>query len=429
MTLRDDLTLGQKIRQLRLEKHLSQSQLAEGICHVTAISQLERDKFNPRPDLLFQLAQRLGVAVESLVELQSIPVEFVLDMISVYLEKRSLDKAADLIEDLEIRSLDRLEKVQVKLLRSELLRQEKKYDQVLSLLESLLLSDITILDDRMLAVIYNRMGTVHFALNNIVKAYANYQKAFEYTHRLPAGDFVTAKIHFNLARVSGWFGFADDSLVHLEIATDIYKAANKTDALADAYFALGIEYKNKRDYANASVHLKNAIALYRAHELVEMELRARQEYACNIRRLTDLDGAEVELLEIAERYAEKGDTIFEVYTVARLCYMLLDSPRRYDAKLYMDRLDKLDLEENNPIVAFILRVKARLFLLIGDVENAIFTAEKSAEKFGRLALRREQGKSMRVVADALMAAGRYKEAAELSTRILDIYQERKVDVI
>jgi transcriptional regulator with XRE-family HTH domain len=59
-----DLTLGQRIRRLRTEMHMTQNQLADGDCTNGYISAIEKGRVKtPRPELLKRLAHRLGVSV------------------------------------------------------------------------------------------------------------------------------------------------------------------------------------------------------------------------------------------------------------------------------------------------------------------------------------------------------------------------------
>ncbi|MBX5437631.1 MAG: tetratricopeptide repeat protein [Alicyclobacillaceae bacterium] len=54
-------SLGQKIRDLRKQRKLTQQELAAGLVTASMISQIESDRVTPSPRLLEQIAQRLGV--------------------------------------------------------------------------------------------------------------------------------------------------------------------------------------------------------------------------------------------------------------------------------------------------------------------------------------------------------------------------------
>lgn len=60
------MPFGAKIRELRIKKGLTQSELAEGICTPSMISLIESDRANPSDKVLLALADRLGVTLEEL---------------------------------------------------------------------------------------------------------------------------------------------------------------------------------------------------------------------------------------------------------------------------------------------------------------------------------------------------------------------------
>lgn len=60
-------TFGQRLRQFRLKKGFTQSQLAEGIITASMCSQMESDKARPSWHVLEQIAQKLEISVDELI--------------------------------------------------------------------------------------------------------------------------------------------------------------------------------------------------------------------------------------------------------------------------------------------------------------------------------------------------------------------------
>ncbi|WP_048000692.1 helix-turn-helix domain-containing protein [Lactiplantibacillus herbarum] len=60
------MALGQTLKQTRLEQHLSQRQVATGICAQSMLSAIENERYVPNARLLLALCQRLGIAVSTL---------------------------------------------------------------------------------------------------------------------------------------------------------------------------------------------------------------------------------------------------------------------------------------------------------------------------------------------------------------------------
>ena len=61
------LTLGQRIRDLRMKKGFTQTELARGICTASLVSQCESDRAKPSYKTLAQFADRLEVSLEQLI--------------------------------------------------------------------------------------------------------------------------------------------------------------------------------------------------------------------------------------------------------------------------------------------------------------------------------------------------------------------------
>ena len=65
------MAFGQKIKQIRLEKGLSQEKVAKdmGYPNNTYVSDVERGRFIPQPDKLEKLASALGITYEEIEDL------------------------------------------------------------------------------------------------------------------------------------------------------------------------------------------------------------------------------------------------------------------------------------------------------------------------------------------------------------------------
>ena len=64
--------IGERIRQLRLHKKLTQGELVDGICSITYLSRVENNQIKPSYNCLSKIAYRLGVAL-TIVQKDDIP--------------------------------------------------------------------------------------------------------------------------------------------------------------------------------------------------------------------------------------------------------------------------------------------------------------------------------------------------------------------
>ena len=79
-------SLGQRIRELRLRKGLTQIDLAAGLCTPSMISQIESDRARPSYKMLFAISERLDVPLERLL----VDVELNLEVVSTYKMARAM---------------------------------------------------------------------------------------------------------------------------------------------------------------------------------------------------------------------------------------------------------------------------------------------------------------------------------------------------
>ena len=54
-----DKMVGERIRQLRIHKQLTQKELTEGICSITYLSRIENGQINPSAEFLRKVSKRL----------------------------------------------------------------------------------------------------------------------------------------------------------------------------------------------------------------------------------------------------------------------------------------------------------------------------------------------------------------------------------
>lgn len=91
-------SLGQRIRELRKRRHMTQAQLCDGLVTPSMISQIEADKATPSPALMSSLATRLGVTVDYFADDLSVRA----DLMHTYRRGRSLMERGDYTEALPL---------------------------------------------------------------------------------------------------------------------------------------------------------------------------------------------------------------------------------------------------------------------------------------------------------------------------------------
>ncbi|GMA52462.1 hypothetical protein GCM10025857_38190 [Alicyclobacillus contaminans] len=198
------LTLGQKIRKLRKERRLTQTELAAGIVTPSMISQIEADKATPSPPLLAKLADRLGV----------LPSFFADDLSAKSGLTHAYRRAKHLMDsehyDLAIPILRSLLQPLAPQFREEMLLQDlaicyehtTRYDDAITVYERLVQLALERDDAASAVQCYFRIGAMERRRNRIGLARLHWTKAAELLRRHPELEMPLAtKIHANLARI------------------------------------------------------------------------------------------------------------------------------------------------------------------------------------------------------------------------------------
>lgn len=94
--------IGERVKCYRLNRGLSQGELAEGICSRQTISLLENGQHFPAVDFMRKIADRLSVPLYEVMvdESRELEAKVQLDIIKVYVETADYAYALPLIEEL-----------------------------------------------------------------------------------------------------------------------------------------------------------------------------------------------------------------------------------------------------------------------------------------------------------------------------------------
>lgn len=104
----DMINLGEKIKKIRLEKGLTQAELAEGICTQASISNLEKNTSVPSLLILLEIGNRLNIEFSELSEYaveQASPAVTVFKKVQNLRSQFKLKEAYSLVQELDVNDL------------------------------------------------------------------------------------------------------------------------------------------------------------------------------------------------------------------------------------------------------------------------------------------------------------------------------------
>jgi tetratricopeptide (TPR) repeat protein len=264
-------TLGDRVRQLRIARGLTQTDLAGDRFSKEYLSQIERGKTRPTAETVEWLAARLGVD-STFLEIgvsssERERVEGVIARAEASIEQGAYESAVEALDklgpalaavaapELELRSL--LASGWARLYLGEVRRAIEALDRGRSLAEAPTFSDV----DR--AEVLFRLATCRYKLNSISTAIALYSQSLDLVERsgLPA-DRLRSHIHSWRSRCyrrqRDWEAARED----VERALELAEGLNDRRTMANAYFQASLVAERTGHWVVARSHAEKARSIY-----------------------------------------------------------------------------------------------------------------------------------------------------------------------
>lgn len=97
--------LGEKIRQIRKQKHMSQIELSKGICTQATISLIEKKNQVPSTSILLSICERLNVDIQDIIVSESAAVHDQLQVVEELILNDDLKQAENALKAIDSKSL------------------------------------------------------------------------------------------------------------------------------------------------------------------------------------------------------------------------------------------------------------------------------------------------------------------------------------
>ncbi|TCP55962.1 transcriptional regulator with XRE-family HTH domain [Tumebacillus sp. BK434] len=294
-------SLGQRIRELRMKKGITQIDLAKGLCTPSMISQIESDRARPSYKILFAVAERLEVPLEKLLS----DVDLNLEYVSTYKMARAMvaakehSSAIPLLKELletprtQISTMDIMfELADCYLHTGQLPEAEKLFNQVYEL-------SILRQDHQQQALTLKNIGLVEFRRKRYQLAAYQWHKGLEEADKMEEQDvFLKASILFNLGLVHSKLGNLTEALDYYNGASGLYESVGSLYEIGHVYMGLGMSYKRLNDLEKASDYSERATAIFNGLDNVLMTVKL--QVTCAVLQ------ADKGMVEEAEAMLEQG---------------------------------------------------------------------------------------------------------------------------
>jgi tetratricopeptide (TPR) repeat protein len=423
-------TLGDRVRQLRIARGLTQTDVAGDRFSKEYVSQIERGKTRPTAETIEWLAARLGVDATFLeIGVSSSErerVESVIARAEASVEQgeyadavEALDKLAPALAtvaapELELRAL--LATAWARLYLGEVRRAIEDLDRGRVISEAPSFSDV----DR--AEVLFRLGTCRYKLNSIATAVALYTQSLELVERsgLPADRLRSHILSWRsrcYRRQRDWEAARED----IERALELAEGLNDRRSMANAYFQASLVAERTGHWVLARSYAQRAKAIYEEVRDQANVGRLLNEIGALNFQLGKPDDAVAYLKEAFKVLIDAGDDIHAARVVSSLAQVHLRTGRiglaeeqaRKALEMIDGRIDHLDEIGNAQLVlGRALLEQNRL----DEAEEAFADAESSFDQLSsashRAAAWIARGDLAARRGDDPRAAALYRRAAE-----------------
>lgn len=405
-------TLGQKIRELRVQKGLTQGDLGGGKVTPSMISQIEADKANPSHRLLKWIADKLET-----------PIEYFLTDMQLQNEKiNSFRFAKALIEAGEPRQaiaiLEQLADGQSLPMHQQEIQRDLaacyrgvgRLEESAKLLEEVLASALVKRDHLTMVQVLKEMGGIEKERHNYPLAIYHLSRANSlYEDTGNANPFDWAELLQELADLNNYLGEFAQAKAAYEKAMALLSGTSDLKGIAAIYLNLSRVYREIGEYERASDFAQHALSINKSLNNLKVSIQIQETYATIKAEEGHVPEAISLLEECLAEYEKYGfsDRVASVHGAISNIYL----KNRYleQAKFHC----QLALEKcvDDAERASLYRTWAKTAKEQGQIEEAMDAARRAVDFFSQAKLPRDVAYSYAFLGDL------YKETGDLSSAV------------
>lgn len=276
------ISLGQKIRELRMQKGLTQQELGTGIVTISMISQIESDKAYPSHKVLQQIAARLETPIEYFVADMQTQIEqsSTYKLAKAYLASENYEQAIPLFRDLISNPAPHLPVYEVQYDLADAFLASQEVEKAVELFEQVLDTVVRKNDDYFALLCLNKLGEARYSQQNYPLALYHWHKAYETFSRVTEIDpFTRSRIITNLGHAHFQMGEFQESIRFFREAYNLLRGSTNMRQLADVYLGLGNSYKNLREFERAIDYCHDALTIYESLQNIKQSIDVKVHYA------------------------------------------------------------------------------------------------------------------------------------------------------
>jgi len=425
-------TLGQKIRELRIRKGLTQSDLSAGLVTPSMISQIESDKANPSHNLLAAIAEKLDTPIEYFLT----DTETQMEKVSVYkiakalMATREYTQAIEMLKDLELNPSPHVSSIDVSYDLAECYLHVGEYSTATERFEAVLDSAMARNDNTVSLLVLNQLGELSYLEKNYPIAIHYWKKAHEMIKKgHPAELYLHAKIVQNLGAVYYKLGEYTEALTYYKEANTLLEGSHHFKKIGDIYLNLSFTYRDMGEFEKAAEYSQFALSIFQSLNNIKLTIDVKAKYGIVKGETGDIDEAINVLSACMDEYREIGCDV-EVGQLHSDLARILIQGGQYDKALRHCDEALLFFPQENIDRAHVYKMRGQIEQAQEYLEASIESVKKAVEIFHETYAYGELVKAYSLLGDIYKAKGDYKEAMEclekMNMAMEENLRERKI---
>lgn len=392
------VSLGLRIKELRIERGLQQKDLVEGEFSKAYISSVEAGRIQPSSRALEIIALRLSVSTSYLLGQESGDVQTLAVTLPSESEEYESDNEWEMLS-IEIRVTIRrnpelarnllIRKTRVRKLRVEQLKQyyylmaeccfalndlrgaQSDFEKACDLADKT--GDI-----EMIARSSNQLGLVYYVQNRIVPALEAHRRAADAINRHEVNDpTFELSVYQNLANDFYSLGDQQQAFTQYRRAVDVAQQISERPRLAMAFWNLSQRYRDEGDIGQARHFADRALTIYEEMDELKISARVKANYGLILNERSDFNQAERYLTEALDLASQIGDPIAASLAAVNLSLVFQQAGNLDEELSYAE--EGLRFAEDSDEALYTGQALARL----ATVHLSRNQAEQAAEYFER----------------------------------------------
>ncbi|HEO8418234.1 anaerobic benzoate catabolism transcriptional regulator [Mycobacteroides abscessus subsp. abscessus] len=420
--------VGERIRQLRIHKQLTQKELTEGICSITYLSRIENGQINPSAEFLRKVSKRLGY---DLTELSS-PNRDEKTWRIVENYKQNGEITEEELSYLHIQTLE-LNSTKINLdICGVLLKyyttkgEIEQARSIYNLSKRFISGDMSVELEEEYFYYFLACGNFFYYLQDFTLANHYYSKGESLL--LDKENLEAAKLYYNLSLVKQrTYANQEVSLYYSQKAYEIFKKYGEKENIIIVLITLGVQYQLNNELDTSMECLKKAEAIIVKEKEREKYVSYTAMIQHNMGRIyekkKDYHGAVSYYIKSMEKFERYSLEQQNVYPLKRLVEIYIELKDWVLVDKYLERA--IAITEKHQLKYDCIRLNM-IKLSVKKIQGNEGSYEKGMQKLLDTAIQLNQGALIKKITKELgnhfYEKKAYKKAADFLIRALD-YEE------